>query len=103
MYRVVRFFRDLEDNRHPYEVGDVYPRDGAKATAKRIKELLGSKNKLGKPLIHEFTGTGVIPCDTECIELPPDSDVVSTADEEQVDDIPKKTSTRKKAVKDTAE
>lgn len=53
MFKVINYFTDLQDNEHPYNVGDTYPRDGVKATAKRIKELSGSQNKQGKPLIKE--------------------------------------------------
>lgn len=52
MYRVIRFFHDLQDGDHPYNVGDIFPREGAEATEQRIAELSGSGNKQGKPLIE---------------------------------------------------
>lgn len=52
MYKVICPFTDLKDNGHVYNLGDVYPRDGAQPTKKRISELLGSDNKLHRPLIE---------------------------------------------------
>jgi len=52
MYKVVKYFLDLEDNNHVYNVGDVFPHDGAVASDERIAELAGSNNKQGQPLIR---------------------------------------------------
>lgn len=54
MYKVISFFTDLQDNDHPYEVGDTFPHEGVSASAKRIAELTGSDNQQKKPLIHEI-------------------------------------------------
>lgn len=51
-YKVIRYFTDLQDNNHAYNVGDTYPRKDLKPTAERIAELSGSGNKQGKPLIE---------------------------------------------------
>ena len=53
MYRVISRFADLSDFSHIYEVGDSYPRKGLSPSPERIAELMGSKNKVGKPLIEE--------------------------------------------------
>lgn len=53
MYRVIKRFRDVRDNRHEYNVGDEYPRDGKTVSKARIAELSGSKNKQGVPLIEK--------------------------------------------------
>lgn len=53
MYKVIKFFHDLQDNNHAYNVGDTYPREGAKSTAERIAELSGKENKQGCPLIEK--------------------------------------------------
>lgn len=61
MYKVVKMFDDLQDSTntksgtvyHRYEVGDVYPRQGLKPSAARIKELSGSGNLQETPLIVE--------------------------------------------------
>ena len=50
-YEVLRYFEDLQDGRHPYNTGDVFPRDGLEVSKERIAELAGSNNKLGQPLI----------------------------------------------------
>ncbi len=53
MYEVIHYFTDLQDNRHAYNVGDIFPRDGLKVTEERLAELSGSNNKQGKPLIEK--------------------------------------------------
>jgi len=57
MYKVIKFFTDLQDDNYPYNVGDTYPRKGKKATKKRINELAGSNNKQKTPLIEEVEET----------------------------------------------
>lgn len=51
MYEVIYYFTDLQDNEHPYNVGDVFPRDGLTVSEERLKELSGRNNKQHKPLI----------------------------------------------------
>jgi len=51
MYKVIKFFVDLQDNNHPYKPGDTFPREGKEVTAERLAELAGDKNKQGCPLI----------------------------------------------------
>lgn len=53
MYRVVKGFFDLKDDKHAYSVGDVYPRNGYAPTEVRIAELSSAKNVQGEPLIAE--------------------------------------------------
>lgn len=53
MYKVIKAFTDLHDDDYPYSVGDTFPRIGIKVTEKRLKELSGSGNKQGVPLIAE--------------------------------------------------
>jgi hypothetical protein len=50
-YKVIHFFTDLQDNNHPYKVGDSFPRLGKDVSANRINELATDKNKQKKPLI----------------------------------------------------
>lgn len=52
MYKVIKFFNDLKDNKHAYKPGDVYPREGAETSPERVKELSGSDNRRGEPLIE---------------------------------------------------
>ena len=60
MYRVIRFFTDLHDGDHPYNVGDPFPRQGVKVTKERLAELSGSSNKQGTPLIEKFEPIEVV-------------------------------------------
>lgn len=53
MYRVIKFFTDLQDNNHEYNVGDVYPHNKKKVSASRIKELSTHKNRQGVPIIEK--------------------------------------------------
>lgn len=52
MYRVIKYFTDLQDGDCPYNVGDIFPRKGLKVTDKRLAELAGNGNKQGVPLIQ---------------------------------------------------
>lgn len=53
MYKVIKFFTDLQDHKHPYHEGDTFPREGVTVTAERLKELASKKNKRGVALIKE--------------------------------------------------
>lgn len=46
-------FADLEDGKHLYRAGDVFPRSGKEVTGDRIAELSGHDNQLHRPLITE--------------------------------------------------
>lgn len=58
MYRVIEFFTDMQDNDRPYNVGDIFPRDGLKVSAARIKELSTTANLRGVALIEEVRDAG---------------------------------------------
>jgi len=47
-------FNDGQDNKHGYEVGDVFPREGLDVSEERREELRGKNNKARKPVIKEF-------------------------------------------------
>lgn len=53
MYRVIKYFTDLQDNNHPYQVGDIFPHEGKEVTEKRLLELSTSANRRGMPLIEK--------------------------------------------------
>lgn len=59
IYKVIKFFTDLQDNEHPYSVGDIYPRSGMKVSAERFAELAGKTNKQGVPLIKQVAVAAV--------------------------------------------
>lgn len=71
MYEVIHYFTDLQDNEYPYNVGDIFPRDGLTVSDERLKELSGSNNKQHKPLI-KFVEEELPFSDSE-IELEEDS------------------------------
>lgn len=51
MYKAIKFFVDLQDNNHPYNVGDVFPRKDKDVDETRIAELASSDNLRKEPLI----------------------------------------------------
>ena len=53
MYKVIKFFTDLQDNNYAYYVGDTFPRNGVEVGAERIAELSSDKNLQGVLLIEE--------------------------------------------------
>ena len=53
MYKVIKYFTDLQDNNYAYYVGDTFPRNGVEVGAERIAELSSDKNLQGVPLIEE--------------------------------------------------
>lgn len=54
MYEVIRDFTDLQDNEYPYNVGDIFPRDGLEVSRERLSELSGRNNLQRKPLIKKI-------------------------------------------------
>ncbi|WP_422122926.1 hypothetical protein DHX103_14440 [Planococcus sp. X10-3] len=48
-------FNDGQDNKHGYEVGDPFPREGFEVSEERRQELRGKNNKAKKPVIKEFS------------------------------------------------
>ena len=50
-FKVLVAFRDLQDNDHIYQPGELY--EGVQ-TSERLEELSGTKNKIGKKLIEEI-------------------------------------------------
>lgn len=55
-YKVVNPFEDLQDGRHKYQPGDIFPRVGLKVSRKRLAELSSEKNKQNRPLIEAVFG-----------------------------------------------
>ena len=53
MYKVIKYFTDLQDNNYAYYVGDTFPHNGVEVGAGRIAELSSDKNLQGVPLIEE--------------------------------------------------
>lgn len=57
MYKVIKYFTDMQDNNFAYDVGDEYPRKGLSVLPSRIKELASKNNRQGCPLIEEVEDT----------------------------------------------
>ena len=53
MYKVLERFTDLQDNRHEYNPGDKFPREGLVVSEERLAELSTDKNRQKRPLIEE--------------------------------------------------
>ena len=54
MYKVLERFTDLQDNRHEYNPGDTFPREGLVVSEERLAELSTDKNRQRRPLIEEI-------------------------------------------------
>lgn len=52
MYKVIKYFTDMFDENRPYNVGDVFPREGKNVNEERYAELAGNNNRQGVPLIE---------------------------------------------------
>lgn len=52
MYKVIKYFVDLQDNNYPYNAGDIFPRSGLEVSEDRLAELADSENLQGVPLIQ---------------------------------------------------
>lgn len=52
MYKVIRYFTDLQDNNRPYNVGDIFPHTecGYPVTEERLAEL-STENNLQKAVL----------------------------------------------------
>lgn len=53
MYRVIKYFTDLQDGGHAYHEGDAFPRGGFEVSEKRLMELSTNKNRRRIPLIEK--------------------------------------------------
>ena len=71
MYKVIKYFTDLHDNNHPYNVGDVFPREGVTVKEERLAELAGSNNKQGVPLIERVVVEEAPTQEAEAVEEAP--------------------------------
>ena len=52
-YKVIRRFKETNHDGHIYEVGDVYPKKGERATKTRLEALSTTKNNYKKIYIEE--------------------------------------------------
>lgn len=54
MYKVLKNFQDLQDNRYSYRAGDIFPREGMKVSKERLEELSTTNNRRHLVLIKEI-------------------------------------------------
>lgn len=54
MYKVIKRFKDLQDDNYVYNTGDLFPREGLVVSEDRINELLSSSNLIGEPIIEHI-------------------------------------------------
>ncbi len=52
-YVTIVYFEDLQDNSHPYNPGDPFPRKGKRVSKKRLEELSTKANRRGIALIEK--------------------------------------------------
>lgn len=93
MYRVIKYFTDLQDNNHAYNVGDVFPHDGMEVTEKRLIELSTNANRRGRPLIEKVEETEVAEEVEEIEKTEPVEDFMNPPEEpieEEDNEKPKK-------------
>ena len=53
IYKVLKTFADLQDNKHLYRPGDSFPRPGVSVSDERIKELSSNNNLMREILIEK--------------------------------------------------
>ena len=82
MYKVIRYFTDLQDNNFAYNVGDVFPRNGKEVTEDRLKELASEQNRRKVTLIEKVEDAPAEPA--EDFMNPPE------VSDEAVEEKPKK-------------
>lgn len=99
MYEVIKYFTDLQDNGHAYNVGDVFPRKGVEVKEARLKELASPNNKRGIPLIKEVVKN------EKKVEKPQDEPKAEPQEEptEEPKDEPKKKAAPKRTRKKNAD
>jgi hypothetical protein len=93
MYRVIKYFTDLQDNNHAYQVGDIFPHEGKEVTEKRLLELSTSANRRGMPLIEKVEETEVAKEVEEVEKTEPVEDFMNPPEEpieEEDNEKPKK-------------
>jgi hypothetical protein len=83
MFIVINAFLDLQDAEYLYDVGDAYPREGLEPSEERIKELLGSDNLQGQPIIKAVK---TVPVDAKGEEVA-ESESSKEDDEESSDTL----------------
>lgn len=90
-YKVIRRFQDLQDNRHTYNTGDTFPREGFEVSEDRIKQLSTTDNLKGKIFIEEVAEEDKTATETKVEEAPQTEQPKEGLSEPQEDTSTKKT------------
>ncbi len=69
MYKVIKFFTDIQDHDHAYRVGDEFPRRGLTVSEERLAALASSANKRGIPLIEKIGEPEPVIVEAESTEI----------------------------------
>ncbi len=77
-YIVVKDFSDIQDDRHVYHAGDIFPRMGFEVSDERVAELASKNNKRGEILIRAIDAERKAPQEPE---IRPVSDETEVFDE----------------------
>lgn len=85
MYKVIKFFRDLQDNNHAYKVGDIFPHEGMEVSEDRLLELSTDANRRHMPLIEKVEEPKKVEEPVEGFMNPPE-EADETPEEKPVDD-----------------
>ena len=88
MYRVIKFFTDLQDNNHAYNVGDIFPHNGMEVSEKRLLELSTDKNRRHMPLIEKVEDEKPVES-VEDFMNPPEEPTEEVTEIPEVKDAPK--------------
>lgn len=88
MYKVIKYFCDLQDKNHSYNEGDIFPREGLEVTEERIAELAGSQNRQGTPLIKAVEEVAPAQLAEDAIKAT--EDAIEAAEDAKTDAAPKK-------------
>ena len=88
MYRVIKFFTDLQDNNHAYNVGDIFPHNGMEVSEKRLLELSTDKNRRRMPLIEKVEDEKPVE-PVEDFMNPPEEPTEEVTEIPEVKDAPK--------------
>ena len=96
MYKVIKFFTDLQDYSHPYHVGDEFPRKGLKVSEARLAQLAGANNRQRVPLIKKVTDEETSKVLYSTNPAQPKEVVQEPPQEEVIAEKPEKSRSRKK-------
>ena len=91
MYKVIKYFTDLQDNNHAYNVGDVFPHDGLAVSEKRLLELSTDANRRRIPLIEKVEEVETVEEVKEPVEgfMNPPEETEEEESEDEKEDAPK--------------